>query len=186
MRVGRAAVAAAASRFWRLRRRAVLSTLSRTRISPSCSEEYKREELLSAEEEEEDDGDDDANQLLTYLSMMVARVVLGTAPMTLSFFSPFLNMRTVGMLRMPGNMTNGRTCVLPSSTALLHWQAKREAGRSGDDEATDSRLDRLLLPARRSLSLLPPAARPEDGGWGACRVAQALKHVSNAIILFTL
>uniref|UniRef100_A0A0E0MKE6 Uncharacterized protein n=1 Tax=Oryza punctata TaxID=4537 RepID=A0A0E0MKE6_ORYPU len=38
---------------------------------------------------------------LTYLSMMVARVVLGTAPMTLSFFSPFLNMRTVGMLRMP-------------------------------------------------------------------------------------
>uniref|UniRef100_A0A0E0MKE9 Uncharacterized protein n=1 Tax=Oryza punctata TaxID=4537 RepID=A0A0E0MKE9_ORYPU len=80
-----------------------------------------------------------------------------------------------------GNMTNG--CI-PSSTALLHWQAKREAGRSGDGEVTDSLgLEyRLLLPARRSLSLLPPAARPDDGGCGACRVAQALKHVSNAII----
>lgn len=78
------------------------------------------------------------------------------------------------------NMTNGQTCVLPSSTTLLHWQAKREAGRSGDGEATDNLgLDWLLpAPERRSLSLLPP----EDGGCGACRVAQALKHVSNAII----
>jgi hypothetical protein len=33
-----------------------------------------------------------------YLSMSV---VMGTAPMTLSFFSPSLKMRTVGMLRMP-------------------------------------------------------------------------------------
>lgn len=67
-----------------------------------------------------------------------------------------------------------------SSTTLLHWQAKREAGRSGDGEATDNLgLDWLLpAPERRSLSLLPP----EDGGCGACRVAQALKHVSNAII----
>uniref|UniRef100_A0A0E0MKE8 Uncharacterized protein n=1 Tax=Oryza punctata TaxID=4537 RepID=A0A0E0MKE8_ORYPU len=71
-----------------------------------------------------------------------------------------------------------------TTTARVHTMAKREAGRSGDGEVTDSLgLEyRLLLPARRSLSLLPPAARPDDGGCGACRVAQALKHVSNAII----
>lgn len=34
-------------------------------------------------------------------SMQVFNVVSGTAPMTASFFSPFLNIMTVGMLRIP-------------------------------------------------------------------------------------
>lgn len=33
--------------------------------------------------------------------MVVVRVVLGTAPMTASFFSPLLKIMIVGMLRIP-------------------------------------------------------------------------------------
>uniref|UniRef100_A0A0A9H0N3 Thioredoxin M-type n=1 Tax=Arundo donax TaxID=35708 RepID=A0A0A9H0N3_ARUDO len=39
--------------------------------------------------------------LPTYFSMQVTKVLSGTAPITASFFSPFLNIITVGMLRMP-------------------------------------------------------------------------------------
>lgn len=35
------------------------------------------------------------------LSMLVASVVFGTAPITASFFSPFLKIMTVGILRIP-------------------------------------------------------------------------------------
>uniref|UniRef100_A0A0E0MKF0 Uncharacterized protein n=1 Tax=Oryza punctata TaxID=4537 RepID=A0A0E0MKF0_ORYPU len=91
MRVGRAAVAAAAAnRFWRLRRR----TSSLHTGDEPCSRSFKDPHLPENTSVK-------SYFQLTYLSMMVARVVLGTAPMTLSFFSPFLNMRTVGMLRMP-------------------------------------------------------------------------------------
>ena len=36
-----------------------------------------------------------------YLSMVLVRVLLGTAPMTVSSFCPPLKIITVGMLRMP-------------------------------------------------------------------------------------
>lgn len=40
-------------------------------------------------------------QISTYLSTVADKVDLGTAPITLSFFSPFLKKRTVGMLLIP-------------------------------------------------------------------------------------
>lgn len=40
-------------------------------------------------------------QASIYFSMVADKVDLGTAPMTLSFFSPFLKNSTVGMLRIP-------------------------------------------------------------------------------------
>lgn len=47
-----------------------------------------------------------ANMSFTYhvyknFSMLVVKVDLGTAPITVSFFSPFLNIMTVGMLLIP-------------------------------------------------------------------------------------
>ena len=36
-----------------------------------------------------------------YFSITVTNVALGTAPMIVSFFSPFLKINTVGMLRIP-------------------------------------------------------------------------------------
>uniref|UniRef100_A0A0E0MKE7 Uncharacterized protein n=1 Tax=Oryza punctata TaxID=4537 RepID=A0A0E0MKE7_ORYPU len=145
MRVGRAAVAAAAAnRFWRLRRRtSSLHTgdepCSRSFKDPHLPEHFRQADVQHCHGTIEQSSalclvskntgiaivSPVGNQVacavlasaasppvvkntsvksyfqLTYLSMMVARVVLGTAPMTLSFFSPFLNMRTVGMLRMP-------------------------------------------------------------------------------------
>ena len=56
----------------------------------------------------------------TYFSTVADSVDLGTAPIMLSFFSPFLKNRTVGMLLMPYCVAMfGESSVLSLKRAIL-------------------------------------------------------------------
>lgn len=83
-----------------------------------------------------------------YLSMMETRVLLGTAPMTVSSFCPFLKIITVGMLRMPYSVaTPGDSSVFSFSCGL------QEAGQKEGDRA-------VVRPNQRSGPGLPQRRQP--------------------------
>lgn len=116
--------------------------------------------------------------------MQVVSVDLGTAPMTASFFSPFLKIITVGMLRIPNSVAvEGLSSVfslknlsLPAysfaSSSMTGWiirhgphHGAQNSTRTGISDSTTSDFHVLSLTAPTAIlkNHVKPTKDPDDG-----------------------
>ena len=93
--------------------------------------------------------------------MMDTRVLLGTAPMTVSNFWPFLKIITVGMLRMPYSVAT------PGDSSVFSFSCWVTGGRVVSEEVATAAV-------RRNRDW-PPTGRRE---WPACRLSPRGLHPS--------